>query len=81
MISDELSAIETKIASALAGRPECFITHPSELLILQQLTAAELQDFATRNGWSTVRRLGGRQFQFYNDTYARWQSGPTPGIR
>ena len=71
MTSDELSAMEAKIAGELARRPECFVTHPSEVRILQQMNADELNEFANRNDWRVVRRLGGRQLQFYNDTNER----------
>lgn len=68
MISDDLSGVEGKIARELRKRPECFITHPAEMRILQQLEPSELQKFAHDHGWRMVRRLGGRQIQFYNDT-------------
>ena len=71
MISDEVSAVRAKIAGVLARRPECFITHPSELGILQRMTRTEIDDLAYRNGWSLVCRLGGRQYQFYNDAFER----------
>lgn len=71
MTSDDLSAVSAKISSELQKRPECFITHPSELRVLQLLEAEELQRFAHARGWRVVRRLGGRQLQFYNDTNAR----------
>ncbi|MFL6541097.1 MAG: hypothetical protein ACJ8HU_10050 [Chthoniobacterales bacterium] len=71
MISEELSAVRTKIAGELGRRPECFVTHPSELAILQKMTREELDQFAHENGWRMVERLGGRQYQFYNDTYER----------
>ena len=71
MTSSDLLAVEAKIASELSRRPECFITHPTEVRVLQQLQASELEDFAHRHGWRVVRRLGGRQIQFYNDTYER----------
>jgi len=71
MTSDDLSAMETKISGELSRRPECFITHLSEVRLLQQLDAGELTEFANRNGWRVVRRLGGRQLQFYNDTTER----------
>ena len=80
MTSDDLSAMETKIAAELSRRPECFITHPSEVRILQQLSEADLTQFANRHGWRVVRRLGGRQLQFYNDTNERMlnEEGRTP---
>ena len=71
MTSDDLSALQAKIAGELSRRPECFITHPSEVRFLQHVAADELTQFANRNGWRVVRRLGGRQFQFYNDTNER----------
>ena len=71
MTSDDLSAMESKIAGELSRRPECFITHPTEVRILQRLDGAELTQFGNRNGWRVVRRLGGRQLQFYNDTNER----------
>jgi hypothetical protein len=80
MISDALSGVEAKIADELRKRPECFITHPAELGPLQQLDHAELKKFADDHGWRVVRRLGGRQLQFYNDTNERLlnESGRTP---
>ena len=80
MISDRLSGVEGKIASELSRRPECFITHPTEVRALQTLGVVELGEFAARNGWRVVRRLGGRQLQFYKDTVARMlsESGPMP---
>jgi hypothetical protein len=80
MTSDDISAMESKIAGELARRPECFIAHPSEVRILQQLDMAELTQLANRNGWRVVRRLGGRQYQFYNDTNERMlnEEGSTP---
>ena len=71
MTSDDLSAMEAKIAGELSRRPECFITHPAEVRVMQQLDVAQLQEFAHRHGWRVVRRLGGRQLQFYNDTNER----------
>lgn len=71
MISDDLLAMQAKIAAELSKRPECFVTHPREVGVLRMQSETELQDFAHRNGWSTVRRLGGRQFQFYNDAFER----------
>ena len=80
MTSDDVSAVERKIASELSRRPECFITHPTEVRVLQQLDDAALRELANRNGWRVVRRLGGRQLQFYNDTNERLlnETGTTP---
>ena len=35
---DNLAALETKIASVLGMKPQCFITHPAELFSLKRLT-------------------------------------------
>ena len=69
--SENLPALTAKIFSALATRPEVFITHPVELRILNQMTREELDEFAVENGWRTVWRVGGRQIEFYNDAMAR----------
>ena len=71
MTSDGLAALERKIADDLSRRPECFITQPVEVRVLQHMALTDLQEFANRNGWRVVRRVGGRQFQFYNDTNER----------
>ena len=80
MTSDDLSAMQSKIAGELSRRPECFIAHPSEVRILQLMDEGELKQFANRNSWRVVRRLGGRQYQFYNDTNERMlnEEGRTP---
>ena len=77
---DDLSAMESKISGELSRRPECFIAHPAEVRILQRMEMADLTQFANRNGWRVVRRLGGRQYQFYNDTNERMlnEEGSTP---
>lgn len=79
-MSDELSGVEAKIARELSKRPECFITHPAEMRVLRQLESAELAKFANDRGWRVVRRLGGRQLQFYSDTNERLlnETGRTP---
>ena len=71
MTSDDLAAVGTKIAAELRRRPECFITHPTETRVLGSLEVDELNSFANERGWRVIRRLGGRQFQFYNDTTER----------
>ena len=80
MTSDKLSAVEAKITAALSQRPECFIVHPTETRVLGGLAVDELRKFANDRGWRVVRRLGGRQFQFYNDTTERLvhQEGERP---
>ncbi len=63
----QLPAITAKITQMLAARPEYFVTHPAELKIVQSLSDSELRDLAREHGWRVVRRVGGRQFEFYND--------------
>ncbi len=60
------------IAQQLARRPEHFITHPAELNLFHSLSDEELRRFAHAHGWRVVRRVGGRQIEFYNDTAMRW---------
>jgi hypothetical protein len=71
MISPGLAAMEKKISAVLSTRPECFITHPSELNVLKTLSAADLEKFALDRGWRIVSRIGGRQIEFYTDATAR----------
>ncbi len=66
-----LTAVETKIANVLASRPQCFITHPAELRSLKPMSESELRDFAAKRGWRMVRRVGGRQIEFYSDAGER----------
>ena len=68
---EHLPALTTKISAALATRPEVFITHPAELRIISSMSAGELKRFAAEHGWRAVRRIGGRQIEFYNDAGAR----------
>jgi branched-subunit amino acid aminotransferase/4-amino-4-deoxychorismate lyase len=70
-MSGNLSAVEAKIARVLAIKPECFVTHPAELKILNSINREELNDFAARRGWHVVCRVGGRQIEFYNDASMR----------
>jgi hypothetical protein len=62
------------IAQQLAQRPEHFITHPSELKLFHALSDEELRQFAHDHGWRVVRRVGGRQIEFYNDAGMRWRA-------
>lgn len=71
MSAEKLHALAVKIARELSQRPECFVTHPAEVRVLQQLPRGELEEFAHSHGWRVIRRLGGRQLQFYNDTNER----------
>jgi len=68
---EHLPALAAKISAALAIRPEVFITHPAELRVLSAMSKDELGKFAAEHGWETVRRIGGRQIEFYNDASVR----------
>jgi hypothetical protein len=62
------------IEQQLARRPEHFISHPSELKLFQAVSDEELRRFAHDHGWRVVRRVGGRQIEFYNDATMRWRA-------
>ena len=66
-----MKAVQSKIAGILAVKPQCFITHPAELFSLKTMKLDELREVAERNGWRAVRRVGGRQIEFYNDATVR----------
>jgi hypothetical protein len=63
----DLAALESKIDRVLATKPEYFVTHPSELRVISSLSTNDLDAFATERGWRVVRRVGGRQIEFYKD--------------
>ena len=67
-VDNQLPAVISKIERTLAVKPECFVTHPTELRVIAALSNDELRDMARDHGWRVVRRLGGRQIEFYNDT-------------
>jgi hypothetical protein len=67
----ELPGLADKIEARLAIKPQIFITHPAELRILRSITDRELRSFAAKRGWRIVRRVGGRQIEFYNDAGVR----------
>ena len=66
-----LTGLTSKIAERLANKSEIFIIHPAELRILRSMSDQDLRAFAAQNGWRLVRRVGGRQIEFYNDAGAR----------
>jgi hypothetical protein len=66
-----LAGLTNKIAARLATKPEIFILHPAELQILRSISDQDLRRLAAENGWRVVRRLGGRQIEFYNDASQR----------
>jgi hypothetical protein len=63
----QMPAVIAKIERMLAVKPEYFVTHPSELAVVRALSSEELRDMARQHGWRVVRRVGGRQIEFYND--------------
>lgn len=67
----DLSGLVEKIAARLALESEITIIHPAELAILRSMTDSEIRSVAAANGWRIVRRLGGRQIEFYNDAGSR----------
>jgi hypothetical protein len=67
---ERLAGLVAKISAALAVRPEIFIIHPAELQVLRSMTDGQLRRFAAEHGWRVVRRVGGRQIEFYNDAGA-----------
>jgi hypothetical protein len=68
---EQLPGLTAKIRATLSVKPEISITHPAELRILCSMTDEELHHFAGEHGWRTVRRIGGRQIEFYNDASLR----------
>jgi|GEM_PF-581448 len=66
-----LAGLTTKIAARLANKSEIFIIHPAELRILRLMSDQDMRRFAADRGWRVVRRVGGRQIEFYNDASMR----------
>jgi hypothetical protein len=66
-MDDQLPAVIAKIAQMLAVKPEYLVIHPSELRAVAALSNQRLLEIARQNGWRVVRRVGGRQIEFYND--------------
>jgi hypothetical protein len=70
-MQEHLSALATKIGKILAIKPEYLVTQPVELRILREMSEEEVREFAKSHGWRVIRRLGGRQIEFYNDPSRR----------
>lgn len=68
---EHLPALTAKIAAILSDKSEYFVTQPAELRILRGMSEADIGNFAASHGWRVVRRLGGRQIEFYNDAGVR----------
>ncbi len=74
----QLAGMAEKIAKMLALKPEYFVTQPAELNILRRLSPSALDEFARQHGWQAVRRIGGRQIEFYHDAGASLGSRVNP---
>jgi hypothetical protein len=72
-VKENLQPLIAKISAQLAVKPEIFIAHPAELRLLRSMTDDQLREFAAEHGWRIVRRVGGRQIEFYNDAGVRAQ--------
>jgi hypothetical protein len=66
-LQEQLPAVIAKISRMLAVKPEYLVTQPAELRVVGALSDADLRDVARQNGWRFVRRVGGKQIEFYND--------------
>ena len=67
----ELPALAAKITKALSRGSEYLVTQPAELRVLREMSDEEVSEFAKSHGWRVIRRLGGRQIEFYNDASVR----------
>ena len=70
-MQEDLPALAVKIAKMLSIKPEYVVTQPAELRILGEMSEADVREFAKTHGWRVIRRLGGRQIEFYNDASRR----------
>ena len=67
----DLPALAEKITKVLSRVAEYVVTQPAELRVLREMSEAEVSEFAKSHGWRVIRRLGGRQIEFYNDASMR----------
>jgi hypothetical protein len=67
----DLSGLAAKVAGELSHESEYVVTQPAELRVLREMSDAEVSEFAKSHGWRVIRRLGGRQIEFYNDASLR----------
>jgi len=68
---EELAGLAAKAAKVLSRSSEYVVTQPAELRVLRQMSHAELDEFAKRHGWRAIRRLGGKQIEFYKKASVR----------
>jgi hypothetical protein len=70
-VYNDLPALAAKIGEALSNRSEYVVTQAAELRVLREMSDQEVREFAQSHGWRVIRRLGGRQIEFYNDASVR----------
>ena len=68
---DDLPALAAKIGERLSNSSEYVVIQAAELRILREMSEDEVREFAKSRGWRVIRRLGGRQIEFYNDASVR----------
>ena len=68
---NDLPALAAKIGERLSMCSEYIVTQPAELRVLEAMTEDQIREFAESHGWRIIRRLGGRQIEFYNDAIVR----------
>ena len=68
---NDLPALVAKIGEQLSKSSEYVVTQPAELRVLREMSEDEVRQFARSHGWRVIRRLGGRQIEFYNDASVR----------
>jgi hypothetical protein len=68
---NDLPALAAKIGDRLSTSSEYVVTQPPELRVLREMSEDEVRQFAKSRGWRVIRRLGGRQIEFYNDASVR----------
>jgi hypothetical protein len=67
----DLPGLAAKVAKALSSKSEYVVTQPAELRVLREMSETDVSEFAKSHGWRVIRRLGGRQIEFYNDANLR----------
>ena len=70
-VNNDLPALAAKIGEALSNRSEYVVTQAAELRVLREMSEDDVRKFAKSHGWRVIRRLGGRQIEFYNDAGVR----------
>jgi len=63
----DLPGLAAKVVEELSRESQYVVTQPAELRVLREMSHAEVSEFAKTHGWRVIRRLGGRQIEFYND--------------